>query len=221
MRTLCCRQYLLFLRLLYPLSPTTRCGRFFGRPHPTRLTSPVSIKASNCVASWPWPGVRSRAMSLPFPSARKCTFVLNPPWLRPNASLAGSPPLLQPHADALEQWSHPHSGSPNRCAPQPRQGLSPWRICGPRFQPYASDRSDWQPYSKDRSAQANRAREPLCAVSTVFHLLSSDGRCSFSRPSVFVVARAALAVPTARLIYLLGTYPRSIPDVPMLFANTT
>lgn len=220
MRILRCRQWRLILPLLYALSPAVRFGLILGRPRPTRLTEPLSINVSKNAASCRCPGASTIAISLPPPSARKCTLVLNPPWLRPKASLAGSPFLRQPRADALLRWCHPHRGSPNRCAPQPRRGLSPWRICGPRFQPYASDRSDWQPYSKDRSAQANRARELLSAVSTVFHLLSSDGLCSFSRPSVSVAARAASAVPTARLIYLLGTYPISIPGIPMLFANT-
>src|SRR5262245_9612198 len=67
-----------------------RCGRCLGRPGPTRFTCPPSINGGNTSASCRWPGVNTRVISLPPPSARRWTLVLKPPRLRPKASVSGS-----------------------------------------------------------------------------------------------------------------------------------
>jgi hypothetical protein len=95
----CWRAYCRIRRLLYPLSPTTRRGRHWGRPGPRRFPAPVSINVGKTKASCRGPGVNTRVNSWPSPSVRRCTLVLNPPWLRPNASVSGSPFLPQPRAD--------------------------------------------------------------------------------------------------------------------------
>ena len=51
-----------------------------------RGTAPLSISASNANCSWRSPAVSTAAMGLPPPSARRCSLVENPPWLRPSAS---------------------------------------------------------------------------------------------------------------------------------------
>src|SRR3990172_4056731 len=220
MRTLCWRQWRLILRLLYALSPATRFGRIFGRPRPARLTAPPSMSDSKTVASLRCPGVSTIIMSLPPPSARRCTLVLNPPWLRPKASVFGSPLLPQPRADGPGRWCRLHSGSPNLYGPQHRPVLAPWQRGGPRCQPYASGRSGWQQSARNHSAPADLAREPLCAGPTESRSGSVGGRRWVVQYSVFGAVGAAEAVPTARLSILLGSYPRSIPLVPTLFANT-
>src|SRR6266850_5065936 len=67
-----------------------RCGRCFGRPAPTRLTCPPALNGGKISASCRCPGVHTRVSTWPCPSARRCTLVLNPPWLRPHASAAGA-----------------------------------------------------------------------------------------------------------------------------------
>jgi hypothetical protein len=85
------RAYCRIRRLLYPLSPTTRRGRRLGRPGPRCFTAPVSTNTGKTKASCRCPGVNTRVNSWPSPSVRRCTLVLNPPWLRPKASVSGSP----------------------------------------------------------------------------------------------------------------------------------
>src|SRR5256885_1234890 len=75
----------------YDLSPTTRRGLRLGRPLPSLLTQPPSINCSNTGASWRSPGVSTKVIGLPLPSQRTWILVENPPRLRPNASVCGSP----------------------------------------------------------------------------------------------------------------------------------
>jgi hypothetical protein len=86
----CRRAYCRIRRPLYPLSPTTRRGRHLGRPGPRRFTAPLSSNMGKMRASCRCPGVNTKVNSWPFPSARRWTLVLNPPWLRPNASVSGA-----------------------------------------------------------------------------------------------------------------------------------
>jgi hypothetical protein len=79
---------------------------------------------SPILASWRWPGVRGKVMSLPPPCAHTCTFVLNPPRLRPNASSYGSLFLPQPRADAPGLWSHSRSAPPTRSCSPHRPGFA-------------------------------------------------------------------------------------------------
>jgi hypothetical protein len=76
-------------RRLYPLSPTSRVGRNRGRPGPSRLTWPRFSRSSATVASCCWPGVRTEAIRLPWPSTRTWILVLRPPRPRPKASASG------------------------------------------------------------------------------------------------------------------------------------
>src|ERR671917_1940849 len=84
-----------------PSHPTTRCGLSLGL-HLAPFTTPWAINWGNTGASWRWPGVSTRVISLPPPSARRCTLVLQPPWLRPKASPSGFSPWLPPRADGPE-----------------------------------------------------------------------------------------------------------------------
>jgi hypothetical protein len=67
-----------------------RCGRCLGRPGSTRFTCPPSIHGGKTRASCRWPGVTTRGISLPPPSARRWTLGLKPPRLRPKASVSGA-----------------------------------------------------------------------------------------------------------------------------------
>jgi hypothetical protein len=96
----------------YPLLPTIRFGRSFGRPQPRRLTAPLLINASNAVASWRWPGVNNMVSGLPRPSVRTWPFVLKPPRLRPSASASGvvfcpSGVLMGAHNRAIDEVDFP------------------------------------------------------------------------------------------------------------------
>jgi hypothetical protein len=153
----------------YPLSPTIRYGRSFGRPQPRRLTAPLLINASNAVASWRWPGVSTRVRSLPRPSARTCTFVLKPPRLPLSASASGVVFLPQRRADGRAQSSHRRSGlpSPTRPGHHPQPAIAP--RCAPRYHSSASARNDSPPYSTYHTVRASLAREHLSARSRGSH----------------------------------------------------
>jgi hypothetical protein len=153
----------------YPLSPTMRFGRIFGRPQPGRLTAPLFINASMAVASWRWPGVSTRVRGLPRPSARTCTFVLKPPRLRPSASASGVVFLPQRHADGHGQSSRPRSGLPSPVHPghHPRPAIAPKGAS--RYRSSASGRNDSPPCSIYHTVRAGLARERLSAVSKGFH----------------------------------------------------
>ena len=77
-------------------SPAVRRGRRRGRPRPLRGTAPLSIRASKVNCSWRSPAVSTAVIGLPPPSARRCSLVEKPPWLRPSAaptsSTVASPP---------------------------------------------------------------------------------------------------------------------------------
>ena len=208
MRIFRSRQYRLILRLLYPLSPTTLCGRIFGRPGPVRLTAPPSISVSNIVASWPCPGVSATVINLPLPSARRCTLVLNPPWLRPNASLVGSPPLHPLRADALELSCHQQSGLPNRSSLGHLPTVALRQTPCPRYPPSASGRTWWLSSAKDHTAREDRATVRPSAEPTEFHSRPADGRRQVVQSLVFGAAGAVQASPTARLSNLLCSYRR-------------
>ena len=60
-------------------------GRSLGPPRPGCSTAPCSINASNRLCSCRCPDVKTSAIGLPPPSARRSILVLNPPRLRPNA----------------------------------------------------------------------------------------------------------------------------------------
>jgi len=153
----------------YPLSPTMRFGRIFGRPQPGRLTAPLLINASNAVASWRWPGVSTRVIGLTRPSARTWTFVLKPPRLRPSASTSGVVFLPRRHAGGHGQSSRPRSGLPSPVRPEhrPQPVIAP--KCAPRCPPSASGRSDSTPWPIYHTVRAGLARERLSAVSRGSH----------------------------------------------------
>lgn len=153
----------------YPLSPTMRFGRIFGRPRPERLTAPLVINASKAVASWRWPGVSTKVMGLPRPSARTWTFVLKPPRPRPSASASGVVFLPQRHVGGHGQSSRPRSEPPNLVRPghRPQPVAAPKRA--PRCQLSANGRSDLIQYSIYRTVRANLAREHPFALSKGFH----------------------------------------------------
>lgn len=102
------------MRLLrYPLSPTTRLARCFGRPRPRRLIAPCSINCSNTTASWRCPAVTTKVSNFPPPSARRWILVLKPPRLGPNASRSAPLFLPPPHVDGRAQSSHQRTVLPN------------------------------------------------------------------------------------------------------------
>src|SRR5215213_2032507 len=106
-----------------------------GPPHP-----PCASNCGNTGASWAWPGVSTRVSGLPPPSARRWTLVEKPPWLRPSASCAGSPPLPQPHAGAPAasawRWTAARSWSQTPARVQRRKRV--YTVCQG---PYRSGRS--------------------------------------------------------------------------------
>lgn len=211
-------QYRRILPLLYPLSPTTRWGRCFGRPRPTRLTAPHSISDSKTLASCCCPGVSSRAISLPFPSARRWTFVPKPPWLRPSASLCGSPLLPLPHADVPSRQCHRYSELASSL------GLERLRLLGyqpeadPRPLPCASGRSGWPPSAKGHSVLANHAKVHLCAESIGFRSRFAGDRPPVGPSLVSGVAAVAAAAPIVHCSIPLGSYRGSCNT--NAFANT-
>jgi hypothetical protein len=77
-----------------PVSPDARQGRLRGRPRPGRRLAPRGISGSKTVDACCWPGVRSPGSGLPCPSAVRGTWGEQPPWRRPTAAAAGSPPPL-------------------------------------------------------------------------------------------------------------------------------
>lgn len=153
----------------YPLSPTMRFGRIFGRPRPGRLTAPLVINSSKAVASWRWPGVSTRAIGLPWPSARTWTFVLKPPRLRPSASASGVVFLPQRHVGGHGQSNRRQSGLPSPVRPEHRPQPATAPKHAPRCRPFANDRSDSTPWSIYHTVRAGLAREHLSAVSKGSH----------------------------------------------------
>ena len=154
------------LRLLYPLSPTNRLGRRLGRPFPERLTAPWSNRSSATVASCCWPGVSTKVINRPWPSTRTCSLVLNPPWLRPKASVVGSLFLRPPHADEHVQWCHPQNALPS---PVVRPGR-PVPVRPPEYdpilQPASTGRSGWLRWTRVHSVPADHARALRCVSPT-------------------------------------------------------
>lgn len=150
----------------YPLSPTSRRGLFRGRPRPGRLMAPPSNKAGNCWDSSACPGVNTKQIGLPLPSARKWTLVLNPPRLRPNASAAGVVFLPQRHVDAHVLSSRPQNALPNpaRLSGHFRPAMPPTRC--PKFQPDANDRSGWRRFAICRIEWAYPAKVPRYVTPT-------------------------------------------------------
>jgi hypothetical protein len=146
---------------------TTRSA--LGAADPRRLTAPVSRSGSKTVASWRCPGVRMTVMSWPFPSARRWTWVLNPPRLRPRASDAGSLFLPQPRVGGLGSWCHRHHGGPSSVGQRHRLALAPLPRAGSRCPPAANGRSDWPRYATGHSARAAPARGHRCAESIKCH----------------------------------------------------
>lgn len=193
------RQYRRIFPLLYPLSPATRLGRCLGRPRPTRLTAPCPISGSKTVASCCCPGVKTSVISLPLPSARTCTLVLNPPWLRPRASsFAGSPFLPQQRAGGLSPRCHRHSVLPNRSGLryQPVAALPPGY--DPRSQPSPIGRSGRTPFATGRTAREGRAMGRLFVGSTECHSRSAGGPWPDVQFSVSAVGAGDESAPTAR-----------------------
>jgi hypothetical protein len=200
------RQYSRILRLLYPLSPITLCGRILGCPGPLRLTAPPSISVSNIVASCCCPGVSATVISLPLPSARRCTLVLNPPWLRPNASLVGSPLLRPLHADEPEQLCHQRSGLPSQSSVVRLPFVESRQASCPRFLPFAIDRTWSLPSAKDHTARASLSTVLQFAESIVLRSVPACGRQRVVRSSVSEAGGSAESSPNARLSNLLCSY---------------
>ena len=180
------RQYRRFFRLLYPLSPTTRLGRCFARPQPTRLTAPCSINGSKTVVSCCCPGVRTRVISLPLPSARTCSLVLNPPRLRPRASsFAESPLLPQQHAGGLAPRCHRRNALPNRSGLRHRPAAGGLPGSDPTPQPYANDRetgghgSPWPISLRKVPPRSTSPQDPKDAVHDQTLVLAWPSRLRF------------------------------------------
>ena len=191
------RRYERIALLLYPLSPTSRWGRCLGRPRPARLTAPPSISSSKATVSCRWPGVNRITIGLPFPSARMWTLVLNPPRLRPSASVSGSPLLHPQRAGVLARWSHPRSvlPSPVGFPRQPLLGLR--RIPCPKYQPSASDRIDSLPSTRNHIAQEGLSMGLPSAIPTVCHSGRVDDLPTAAPYSVSVVVAT---VPNASTV---------------------
>ena len=132
------------LRLLYPLSPTSRLGRRLGRPPVARWTAPWSSSASATVTSCCWPGVSTKVMMRPLPSTRTWSLVLNPPRLRPKASLSGLLFLPLPRAGARAQPCHRQSVLPNRLVPPGQLPAATRPGYGPITRPVSIGRSGWR-----------------------------------------------------------------------------
>ena len=66
-------------------------GRLFGRPGPVLGTLMPSSTTLNALLSWVWPAESAADKGRPFPSAHRCSLVLSPPRLLPNASSSGGP----------------------------------------------------------------------------------------------------------------------------------
>jgi hypothetical protein len=90
-----------------PVSPDARQGRLRGRPRPGRRLAPRGISGSKTVDACCWPGVRSPGSGLPCPSAVRGTWGEQPPWRRPTAAAAGSPPPLAPAACGWARMTRP------------------------------------------------------------------------------------------------------------------
>jgi hypothetical protein len=103
----------------------TRWGRRLGRPGPHRLTAPVSMRCGKTTASCRCPGVSTRVISGPPPSARRWTVGLNPPRLRPRASDSASLFWPQPRVGGLGPSCHRYNGRPNAAGHGHRLGLAP------------------------------------------------------------------------------------------------
>jgi len=179
--------------VLYALSPTARLGRRRGRPRPGRCTAYWAIKAG---VSCHWPGVRTNVSGSAPPSARRCNFVLNPPWLRPSASVAGSSPLPPRRAGApARRWCRDNA-DPDRAGRPHRSLLEARPARWPRPRPAASGRSGWRrsatghsaPASPATARRAGRSRE--CRLALLWRLPGAGprwrcrapfpGRCSTS-----------------------------------------
>jgi hypothetical protein len=144
-------------------------------------------------------------MSLPPPSARTCTVVLNPPRLRPRASTSGSLFLPPPHAEAPGPWCHQRNAPPSRSCHQHRPGFARSQRCAPKFRPCATGRSGWPPWTRGHSARVNPARERRCAKSTRCHSQCADGREQDVQYAVFVGGAAVAAAPIEHWSSLRGS----------------
>ena len=178
-----------------------------GRPGPPRFTFPPAISCGKITASCRGPGVNTRVNNWPFPSARRCTLVLNPPWLRPHASAAGSLVLPQRHAGGPGQRSHRHSGPPNRSCPHDQLGLARPQTCAPRSRPCATERSDWPPCARGHTARASLSKAHPCGGSTQYRSGCGGGPRPAAPSWVFGVGAAVAAAPIACWSNLLGSYP--------------
>jgi hypothetical protein len=188
------RQSVRKARLLKPLSPTTRRGRPRGRPGPRRLTAPWRSKRGATVASCCWPGVSTTVSGWPLPSARRCTFVLNPPWLRPRASVAGSPPLPPPHVGGRGSLYRPDSGRSNRASlPRPLGAGRP-PAPDPTRRRGASAESACARSPRARTGRAGPATARRSAASTRYRSRCAGEPC-WAAPSA--VAQAAATAPAA------------------------
>src|SRR5437667_3428302 len=66
-------------------------GRFRGRPRPCFGTKMLSSTTQKPLLSWVWPAESTTDKGRPLPSAHRCSLVLSPPRLLPNASSSGGP----------------------------------------------------------------------------------------------------------------------------------
>jgi hypothetical protein len=194
------------LRLLYPLSPTTRLGRRLGRPRLARFTAPWSNNCSAAVASWRWPGVSTKVIKCPLPATRTWILVLNPPRLRPNASASAQ--LFSPRrrADGHARLSHPQSGFPSQPYPPRRLAAEALTIPDPRCPLFASVESDYTHSATSHSAPAGLATALPSAQSIRSHSPSCDGHSPGDLPRLSAEATMASIVPTAhRSVHVVGS----------------
>jgi hypothetical protein len=198
------RKYMRKSRLLYPLSPDTRFGRNRGRLPWRRRMAPFSRSCSATVMSCCCPGVSKKVTNFPIPSARTCSFVLNPPRLRPKASVSGSLFLPQQHVDGLARWLSRRSGSPSphfrRNPPAPAH-LS---RCDPTHQLFASVENGCKRSSTFHIARVSLAKEPLFLGPTRCRLEPYGDRVPDGPYEVFEKVRTDTIVPIVHWISRLG-----------------
>jgi len=200
------RRYERIALLLYPLSPTTRPGRRFGRPGPACFTSPPSMISSKAIVSCRWPGVSRMTIGLPFLSALMWTLVLNPPRLLPSASVSGSPPLHPQRAGVLVLCCRPRNALPSPVGSPHQLLLGLRQTLGPRHLPSASDRIDLLPSTRNRIAQAGLSMARPSAIPTVCHSVCDDDLLTAGPFSVSAVEATVPVAPTVCLLGLLCSY---------------
>lgn len=139
-------------------------------------------------------------INLPLPSARKWTLVLNPPWLRPNASVAGSPFLHQRHAGAHAQPCHRHNERPSPVHRRRPPPAAPQQTRCPRCPLAANAGSGCTPLTTNHTAPAGLATVLPSPAPTKCRSICAGDLLPVALSVPSAPAAAASASPTARLL---------------------